>query len=162
MYSLREMVLHKHKNLCGSSVQQTLRKFRRFVRNCLKFLFRLVYLFGFPWCEMKADLVLFWGLLFFFLIGKKKYIQKTARCKKHQHIKSTKKEVENKNKKHKLQRKRAKEKRKRVTRCESPSPNLVKQGTRKESKHLVFRSIQILERPLIAFLPNTPHQTQWN
>ena len=28
---------------------------------------------------------------FFFLIGKKKYIQKTARCKKHQHIRSTKK-----------------------------------------------------------------------
>ena len=31
------------------------------------------------------------GLFFFFLIGKKKYIQKTARCKKHQHIKNTKK-----------------------------------------------------------------------
>ena len=73
-----------------------------------------------------------------------------------------KEEAENKNKKHKLQRKRAKEKRKKVTRCESPSPNLVKQGTRKESKHLVLRSIQILKRPPIAFLPNTPHQTQWN
>ena len=41
-----------------------------------------------------------------------------------------KEEAENKNKKHKLQRKSAKEKRKRVTRCGSPSPNLVKQGTR--------------------------------
>ena len=56
--------------------------------------------------------------------------------------------------KHKLQRKRAKEKRKRVTRCESPSPNLVKKGTRKKSKHLVLKPIQILKRPPIAFLPN--------
>ena len=68
-----------------------------------------------------------------------------------------KEEAENKNKKHKLQRKRAKEKRKRVTRCESPSPSPVKQGTRKESKHLVLKSIQILKRPPIAFLSNTPH-----
>ena len=82
MYSLREMVLHKHKNLCGSSVQQTLRKFRRFVRNCLKFLFRLVYLFGFPWCEMKADLVLFWGLLFFFFDRLEKIHSKNCQMQK--------------------------------------------------------------------------------
>ena len=73
-----------------------------------------------------------------------------------------KEEAENKNKKHKLQRKRAKEKRKKVTRCESPSPSPVKQGTRKEGKHLVLKSIQILKRLPIAFLPNTPHQTQRN
>ena len=73
-----------------------------------------------------------------------------------------KEEAENKNKKHKLQRKRAKEKRKRVTRCESPSPSPIKQGTRKDSKQMVIGSIQILKRPPIAFLPNTPHQTQRN
>ena len=82
---------------------------------------------------------------FFFLIGKKKYIQKTARCKKHQHIKSTKKEAENKNKKHKLQRKRAKEKRKRVTRCESPSPSPSNKELEKRASMLVLRSIQILK-----------------
>ena len=38
----------------------------------------------FPWYIGKQ-------FFFFFLIGKKKYIQKTARCKKHQHIKNTKK-----------------------------------------------------------------------
>ena len=73
-----------------------------------------------------------------------------------------KEEAENKNKKHKLQRKRAKEKRKRVTRCESPSPSPIKRGTRKESKHLVLKSIQILKRLPMAFSPTTPHQTQWN
>ena len=73
-----------------------------------------------------------------------------------------KEEAENKNKKHKLQKKRAKEKRKGVTRCESPNPRPIKKGTRIESKHLVLESIQILKRPLMAFPPTTPHQTQWN
>ena len=80
----------------------------------------------------------------------------------YQKYKKEEAENKNKNKKHKLQRKRAKEKRKRVIRCESPSPSPVKQGTRKESKHLVLKSIQILKRLPIAFLPNTPHQTQRN
>ena len=58
--------------------------------------------------------------------------------------------------------KRAKEKRKRITRCESPSLNPIKKGTKKKSKHLVIGSIQILKCSPIAFPPNTPHQTQWN
>ena len=58
--------------------------------------------------------------------------------------------------------KRDKEQRKRIIRCESPSLSPIKKGTRKESKHLVLRFIQILKHPPIAFPPNTPHQTQWN
>ena len=60
------------------------------------------------------------------------------------------------------EKKRAKEKSNRVTRSESPSPSPVKKGTSEESKQLVFRSIQILKRPPIAFPPNAPHQTQQN
>jgi len=56
--------------------------------------------------------------------------------------------------------KRAKEEQKRITRYECPSP--IKKGTRKKSEHLVIGSIQIVKCPPIAFLPNTPHQTQWN
>ena len=78
-------------------------------------------------------------------------------------ISKVQKRRKNKNiKRHKLQRKRAKEKRKRVTRCESPRFSPIKKGTKKESKQLVIKSIQILKRPLIVFLPNTPHQTQQN
>ena len=111
--------------------------------------------------------ILFFPLIFFFfcffLIGKKNYIKKTARSKiATVEQKNKKKESKNKKKKHKLQRKRAKEKRKRVTRCESPNPSPIKQGTRKDSKQMVLGSIQILKRPPIAFLPNTPHQTQQN
>jgi len=58
--------------------------------------------------------------------------------------------------------KRAKEKRKRITRCESSNPSPIKKETRKESKHLVIGSIQILKCSPITFPPNTPHQTQWN
>ena len=46
----------------------------------------------------------------------------------------------------------------RITRCESPSPSLIKKGIKKESKQLVIGSIQILKHPPIAFPPNTPHQ----
>ena len=67
-----------------------------------------------------------WFCFFFFLIGKKNYIKKTARSKKATAEQKNKKK-ESKNKiKQKLQRKRAKEKSKRVTRCESPSPNPIK------------------------------------
>ena len=73
------------------------------------------------------------------------------------------KETKGKNKKTLItEKKRAKEKRNRVTRSESPSPSPIKKGTSEESKQLVFRSIQILKRLLIAFLPNAPHQTQGN
>ena len=74
------------------------------------------------------------------------------------------KETKGKNKKKALitEKKRAKEKRNRVTRSEPPSPSPIKKGTSEESKQLVFRSIQILKRLLIAFLPNAPHQTQGN
>ena len=85
-------------------------------------------------------------------------MQKSTSISKVQKIRK----AENKNKKTLITKKEAKEKRKRVTRCESPSPSPIKQGTRKESKHLVLRSIQILKHPPIAFLPNTPHQTQQN
>ena len=98
---------------------------------------------------------------FFFLIGKKNYIQITARCKKA----PAKQKYKNKKKKKEAlitEKKRAKEKRNRVTRSESPSPSPVKKGTSEESKQLVFRSIQILKRPPIAFPPNAPHQTQQN
>ena len=61
-----------------------------------------------------------------------------------------------------MKKKRAKEEKKRITRCESPSPNPIKKGTRKESEHLVIGSIQILKYPPIAFPPNIPHQAQWN
>ena len=104
---------------------------------------------------------------FFFLIGKKKYIQITARCKKSTSTTKVqkRKETKRKNKKKKAlitEKKRAKEKRNRVTRSESPSRSPIKKGTNKESKQLVFRSIQILKRPPIAFPPNAPHQTQRN
>ena len=75
------------------------------------------------------------------------------------------KETKRKTKKKKAlitKKKRAKEKRNRVTRSESPSPSPIKKGTSEESKQLVFRSIQILKRPPIAFPPNAPHQTQRN
>ena len=74
------------------------------------------------------------------------------------------KETKGKNKKKALitEKNIAKEKRNRVTRSESPSPSPIKKGTSKESKQLVFRSIQILKRLPIAFLPNAPHQTQRN
>ena len=65
------------------------------------------------------------SLYLLFLIGKKIYINKTARSKKQQQNRRTKRKRA-KTKKHKLQGKRAKEKRKRVTRCESPSPSLTK------------------------------------
>ena len=83
---------------------------------------------------------------FFLVIGKKKYIQKTARCKKAlaKFFLISKK------------------KRNKVTRSESPSPSPIKKGTSEESKQLVFRSIQILKRPPIAFPPNAPHQTHRN
>ena len=54
--------------------------------------------------------------LFFFLIGKKKYIQENCWMQNSISISEVPKRWENN--KHKLQRKRAKEKRKRVTRCE--------------------------------------------
>ena len=58
---------------------------------------------------------------------------------------------------------RAKEQRERITRCESPSPRPIKKGTKKESKQLVIRSIQVLKSLPIAFSPNTPpHQIQQN
>ena len=58
--------------------------------------------------------------------------------------------------------KRAKKERERITRCESLSLSPIKKGTRKESEHLVFESIQILKSPPIAFPQNTRHQIQWN
>ena len=86
--------------------------------------------------------------------------------KKHQQNKSTKTKRNKKKKQKKkaliTEKKRAKEKRNRVTRSESPSRSPIKKGTNKESKQLVFRSIQILKRPPIAFPPNAPHQTQRN
>ena len=86
-------------------------------------------------------------------------------AKKHQQYESTKTKG-NKRKKQKkaliTEKKRAKEKRNRVTRSESPSPSPIKKGTSEESKQLVFRFIQILKRPPIAFPPNAPHQTLQN
>ena len=105
------------------------------------------------------------SIVFFFLIGKKKYIQITARCKKapaKQKYKNKRKQKEKTKKALITEKKRAKEKRNRVTRSESPSPSPIKKGTSEESKQLVFRSIQILKRPPIAFPPNAPHQTQRN
>ena len=65
-------------------------------------------------------------------------------------------------KKKKTKKERTKEQRERITRYGSPSPRPIKKKTRKESKQLVIRSIQVLKSPLIVFLPNTPHQTQQN
>ena len=76
------------------------------------------------------------SLFFFFLIGKKKYIQITARCKKStSKIKVQKrKETKRKNKKALItEKKRAKEKRNRVTRSESPSPSPIKREPAKRA-----------------------------
>ena len=87
---------------------------------------------------------LYFIFFFFFWIGNKKYIKKTARCKK---APATQKYINEKKQKEKTkkalitEKKRAKEKRNRVTRSESPSPSPIKKGTSEESKQLVFRSI---------------------
>ena len=80
------------------------------------------------------------------------------------HIKKYKIREKSKNIKEALitKKERAKEQRERITKCESPSPRKIKKGTRKESKQLVIGSFQVLKSPLIAFPPNTPHQTQQN
>ena len=80
------------------------------------------------------------------------------------HIKKYKKSEKSKNIKEALitKKERAKEQRERITRCESLSLSPIKKGTRKESEHLVFESIQILKSPPIAFPQNTRHQIQWN
>ena len=101
--------------------------------------------------------------LFFFLQVRKNLFKKTARCKIAPAEQKNKNDKKATTKKTLItQKKRAKEKRNRVTRCESPSPSPIKKGTRKESKQLVFKSIQILKHLPIAFPPNTPHQTQRN
>ena len=52
--------------------------------------------------------------------------------------------------------KRTKEQRGRITRCESPSPRLVKKRTTKWSKQLVIRSVKVLKSPMIMLRPNPP------
>ena len=86
----------------------------------------------------------------------------TSKTKVHKR-KETKRKTKQKKKKALItENKRAKEKRNRATRSESPSPSPIIKGTSEESKQLVFRSIQILKRPPIAFPPNAPHQTKRN
>ena len=65
---------------------------------------------------------------------------------------------------HKLitKRKRANERRERITSCESPSSRPIKKSSTKRSKHLIPGTIQILKRPPISFLPNTPKNAQRN
>ena len=59
------------------------------------------------------------------------------------HIKDCKKREKNKNKGKKLitKKQRAKKQREKFTRCESPSPRLIKKGTSKKSKQLIIGSI---------------------
>ena len=76
----------------------------------------------------------------------------------------TKKKQKNRNPVHKLitKGKRANERRERITSCESPSSRPIKESSTKRSKHLIPGTIQILKRPPIPFLPNTPKDAQWN
>ena len=58
--------------------------------------------------------------------------------------------------------KRANERRERITSRESPSSRPIKKSSTKRSKHLIPGTIQILKRPPIPFLPNTPKDAQRN
>ena len=59
-------------------------------------------------------------------------------------------------------RKRANERRERITSRESSSPRPIKKSPTKRSKHLITKTIQILNSPPISFLPNTPKDAQRN
>ena len=65
---------------------------------------------------------------------------------------------------HKLitKRKRANERRERIISREYPSSRPIKKSSTKRSKQLILGTIQILKRPPIPFLPNTPKDAQWN
>ena len=58
--------------------------------------------------------------------------------------------------------KRTKERRERITSRKSPNPRPIKKSSTKRSKHLIPGTIQILKRPPIPFLPNTPKDAQRN
>ena len=76
--------------------------------------------------------------------------------------KRTKKKKGKPNNKLITKRKRAKERRERITGRESPSSRPIKKSSTKRSKHLIPGTIQILKRPPIPFIPNTPKDAQRN
>ena len=96
----------------------------------------------------------------FFFDKKKEVYSRSYLIKKN--IRQTKddRKYKNKNKKQRkklITKERSKERNEWITRSESSSPRLIKKGTTKRSKQLVFRTFNVLKSMPITLLPNTSH-----